>query len=179
MDGAGCLPTPCEESGLCQSEAYVCTPTRALAPDLEAQRGHDAHGCVLRNCEDPGGPACDDGEVCLPERAPTDVVEFSSGCASAACAVGDAECASGQTCDPMDISADASGCVGNTSTSDAGSPSGAPDTDTPSNSQPGGSQEPDGPTAGAAACSRDSECASGYCVNERCSDQLGRCSSGE
>jgi hypothetical protein len=172
VDSVGCVPTPCEENGeLCSSEEYLCTPTRLLDAELEELRRHDVNGCAVKNCEDPGGPVCEDNEVCLPERAPRELFAFDRGCASAACAVGQAECAPEQHCDPMDVTADSVGCV-------------SPEPDPPEPAPVTGTSEPDDVDSGDTAagediaeqtCSRRTDCPVGYCVDGRCASGRGQC----
>lgn len=145
----GCVPTPCQELGRCQSEDYLCTPTRSLNSALEGMRTKDIYGCTRKNCEDPGGPECNANEVCVPERA-VHGPNFDRGCAPAMCAVGEATCGEGEICEPMNTMANVYGCVLVAS-------------ETTKDAAPG------------AACSVDSNCAAGFCTNGHCAANLGQC----
>lgn len=99
-DATGCVPAGCQQLGRCESEDYLCTPTRSLGSYLEGMRAKDIYGCTRKNCEDPGGPVCHANELCLPERA-AQGPDFDRGCAYARCAVGEVTCAEWERCDPM------------------------------------------------------------------------------
>ena len=111
VNGSGCEPVPCTESGKCSDDAvYICTPTSA-GPRVSAI---DPQGCVPRNCEegatcsylvaDPAGSGFINISYCDPNGLSVSL----SGCAMRPCDAA-TPCAFG-LCDPGAATADELGC---------------------------------------------------------------------
>jgi hypothetical protein len=105
--GSGCVPTPCQESGHCENDHYICEPTSS-AP---RSPGTDHYGCVFRNCEEGNeciAPTRSDPSVayCDPSAPNADV----QGCALRTCVEGNT-CVEGFVCDPDSPQAGRTGCV--------------------------------------------------------------------
>ncbi|HEX6273980.1 MAG TPA: hypothetical protein VFZ53_13120 [Polyangiaceae bacterium] len=105
--GSGCVPMPCEETGHCVTDQYICEPTSSNSRPA----GVDHFGCVFRNCEE--------GLACLAPTNSDPSVAYcdfsapnadSSGCALRTCAEGN-RCVETFVCDPSSPQANRIGCV--------------------------------------------------------------------
>ena len=106
-DPSGCVALPCAEAGRCSDDTrFICEPTSSGPRPL----GSDAHGCVLKNCEE--GFACqrlvNDVNIAYCNFEGLLVDDF--GCASHRCDDPGSTCATNQACDPGANFADARGC---------------------------------------------------------------------
>jgi hypothetical protein len=106
-DPSGCVALPCAEAGHCSDDTrYICEPTSSASRPA----GSDAHGCVLRNCEE--GFACQrlvNGiNVAYCDFAGLQVDAY--GCASHRCDEPGGACGASQACEPGARFADTLGC---------------------------------------------------------------------
>ncbi len=63
-DSVGCVIRQCDEVPELCPDNFIC--------DVDARQGtKNAVGCRARNCNDPGGPACQAGSVCTPNAVGT------------------------------------------------------------------------------------------------------------
>jgi hypothetical protein len=106
-DPSGCIALSCAETGHCSDDArYICEPTSSASRPV----GSDAHGCVLKNCEE--------GFVCQRVVDGIDVgyCDFDGplvdafGCAWLRCDEPGSTCNASQICEPGSSRADARGC---------------------------------------------------------------------
>jgi hypothetical protein len=106
----GCVGIPCAELGRCSNDLFICEPTSA-GPRYPTV---DAHGCVLRNCEE--GGVCAARQHCDVTRATE-----GDGCVTTRCNDPGGECSPDEKCAPemqpqplpsgQVIAPDAYGCV--------------------------------------------------------------------
>jgi hypothetical protein len=106
-DPSGCVALPCVEAGRCSDDTrFICEPTSSSPRPM----GGDAHGCVLRNCEE--------GYPCI--RYVNDInvgyCDFGGpwadpfGCAWRPCDQSSSPCNTNQRCEPASTFADVRGC---------------------------------------------------------------------
>jgi hypothetical protein len=127
-DPSGCMALPCAVAGSCSDDTrFICEPTSSAPRPM----GGDAHGCVLKNCEE--GYECHrfvndiDVGYCDFEGPLVDVF----GCAWRRCDEPGSTCTTSQICEPASSFADPRGCVnpmgsgsGGTGSGNGGSASG-------------------------------------------------------
>lgn len=116
-DPSGCVALPCVEAGLCSDPArFICQPTSSASRPT----GTDAHGCVLKNCEE--GVACRRmlGGVEVGYCDFDGPLADDFGCASRRCDEPGSLCIANMICDPESTDADARGCVSPPSTGGGG-----------------------------------------------------------
>jgi hypothetical protein len=115
-DVTGCVPRPCEETGLCSDDQlYVCMPSGSH-PRFRL----DDFGCVERNCDDPGFSCPRTLEIVEGFGAVFVrwVCDFASpladayGCVIARCdEPGEYTCPGARRCEPESSQADPNGCL--------------------------------------------------------------------
>lgn len=159
-DYRGCVRLLCDE------------PNGPSCPELSACRSDDEGagpiGCVELDCSEAGGPTCDEGKVCRPESVYANVGS-QKGCTRLQCDEGGDACAETHLCLPDNPRADALGCV-------------LTPCDMGWECEPFRDCNVSAIGAGAdahgcvdRACTVDTDCACGYCVNLVCEPIQGTC----
>jgi hypothetical protein len=106
-DPSGCVALPCAEAGRCSDDTrYICAPTSSASRPV----GSDAHGCVLRNCEE--GFECQRflGDTNVAYCNFKGLLVDAFGCASRRCDEPGSTCGTNQICEPGAEFADVRGC---------------------------------------------------------------------
>jgi hypothetical protein len=106
-DPSGCAPLPCAQAGHCSDDTrFICEPTSSSPRPM----GGDAHGCVLKNCEE--GFEC----TRLVNGIDVGYCDFDGpladafGCARRRCDEPGSTCNTSQICEPASSFADTRGC---------------------------------------------------------------------